>query len=297
MRSIVAWLTVASLLLGAPAFADARTDAEVLATRAKALFHAKSYAQAADLYLAAYAKSHVPLMLFNAARATEEAGNLAEARALFLEYARLEAITPAERKDALRRADDLRLRLDQQAPPPGGPAPKPKPEPAADPATPPAASEPAKAAPAQPAPAPEPAKRDDADKSGPAATPPVAVHSDRPQHAPSRAPVWQIVGAATATAASVTLWWIANDKSHQANGIDVRDQASKQNYLTLADSARDWQKAAIGAGAVAGALAVWAIAAGVASPKSNSSAVQWLPVQWLPVVQPGGAGLTAQVGW
>ncbi|MBI5609723.1 MAG: hypothetical protein HY902_12695 [Deltaproteobacteria bacterium] len=286
------WLTVASMFLCVPALADARTDAEVLATRAKALFHAKSYAQAADLYLAAYAKSHVPLMLFNAARATEEAGNLAEARALFLEYARLEGITPAERKDALRRADDLRVRLDQQAPVAAEPAPKPKNAPAADPATPPAPSEPAKAAATQPPSAPQPAKRDEPAQAGPAATPPVAVQRDRAPRAASGAPVWPIVAAASATAASVALWWMANDKSHQANGIDVRDQASKQNYLTLADSARTWQKAAIGAGAVAGALAVWAIAAGVSSPTAPRSTVRWLPI-----LQPDGAGLAAQVGW
>ncbi len=290
MNSVATWLTVASLLLTTPAFADARTDAEVLATRAKALFHAKSYAQAADLYLAAYAKSHVPLMLFNAARATEEAGNLAEARALFLEYSRLDGITPTERKDALRRADDLRVRLEQQHPARAEPVATPKDAPADDAATPPAAREPVKAAPAEPAPPAEPASRDAPTKPAPAHTPPVAVHNDPSPRPASRAPVWQIVGAATATAASVTLWWIANDKSHQANGLDVRDQTSKQNYLTLADSARDWQKAAIGAGAVAGALAVWALAAGVSSPKASS-------VQWLPLLQPGGAGVAAQVGW
>ena len=232
MRRLV--LLVLVVLLGAgPGYAaDKTTDAEVAATRAKALYHAGQFAEAAQAYVAAYAKSGKPQMLFNAARATEEAGNLAEAQALYLEYLRLPAVGTGDRQEAQRRADILGAKL-RAAPPVAAKAPV---EPAV-----PSRSEPAAAA------------------KGPPAPPAVTASDHKPA---GEFPVWQTVSAVAAAGLAVGAWSVANDGAHQANQIDVTDQPSKQRYLSMADSARGWQRVAVGAGVAAGGLAIWALVAG-----------------------------------
>ncbi len=276
MKFIACLLALLCVLSASPlAYAgDARTDAEVLAMRAKALFRANQYAEAAELYLTAYAKSRVPLMLYNAARATEEAGNLGEARALFMEYARLDTIAASERREAQNRADHLAKRLAKTT----EPIEKPKVEPAVEP---------------RGEVKPEPVRQVESQLRPLETVKPPRADVTQVQPQPqNHFPMWQTVGATVAAGAGVALWWLANDNAHQANSLIVHDLVSKQSYQNLADSARTWQMAAAGAGAVAGVLTIWAIAAGVSAPGPSKAAVGLAPA-W----DGEHLGATVAVGW
>ena len=61
-------------------------QAEALAAEAQAEFKAGAFDQAARLYMQAYGKSGKASVVYNAARAYEEAGNVGEAIALFRLY-------------------------------------------------------------------------------------------------------------------------------------------------------------------------------------------------------------------
>lgn len=252
----------------APLWASDRAalEGEALATRAKAMFRAGQFAEAAELYLLAYARTRRPLMLYNAARATEQAGNAVEARALFLEYVRLDGVGNGERQEAQARADAL---ASKAAPAKTNPA-----------QTNPAQTNPAKPAastapPADPSPVRDPAsdptsdptrepsrnptrESDPAEKSALRRTAP--VRSGEVSERPPR--TWPIVGASVFGLAAVGAWFYASNQAHNANLMNVNDYFSKQAYLTQADSARTWQLTAIGLGAAASGMAIWAVAVG-----------------------------------
>jgi len=65
---------------------DAQSAAEALALQAKEKFRAKKFEEAAKLFMQAYAKDPQPPLVFNAARAYEEAGMNGEAAGLFRLY-------------------------------------------------------------------------------------------------------------------------------------------------------------------------------------------------------------------
>jgi hypothetical protein len=70
----------------AVAQSDSVSEAEAFSARAKELFKAKEFTRAAKLFMQAYALSHEPAQVYNAARAYEEAGMEGEAAGLFRLY-------------------------------------------------------------------------------------------------------------------------------------------------------------------------------------------------------------------
>lgn len=87
MRKILVLILMCSL--GAPSVALAQNPAEVVATQAKEQFKAGKFEVAARLFMQAYAKSHSPALVYNAARAYEEAGKKGDAISLFKLYSTL----------------------------------------------------------------------------------------------------------------------------------------------------------------------------------------------------------------
>jgi tetratricopeptide (TPR) repeat protein len=92
-----------------------RRRAEGLATEAKLLFHQKAYQQAAERFFEAYTLVHEPALIFNAARAYEEAGNHARSAALFRAYLDLPDAPADGKADAKRRLERLDAILKEQA--------------------------------------------------------------------------------------------------------------------------------------------------------------------------------------
>ncbi|MBI5608995.1 MAG: hypothetical protein HY902_08945 [Deltaproteobacteria bacterium] len=177
--------SLASPALAAPR-AEATVDAEVLARTATELFRLKQFERAAQLFMQAYAKSHKPALVFNAARAFQEAGKFGDAAGLFRLYLTISS-DPEGIADAKARLQECESQA--AAPPPPPPpavptAPPPAPAPA-QPPPPPAAPPPPAPAAAAPAPARPPAK--------------VVKTSARPAP-PSQMWAWVATGAAAAVA-------------------------------------------------------------------------------------------------
>jgi hypothetical protein len=113
-RTIVA-LSIAAFALPASASpptkgkgpAASNAEAEALATKAVERFKAKDFDAAAKLFMQAYAKSHTPALVFNAARAYEDAGKAGDAASLFKLY-----ITISEDADGILDARERIQRLE-----------------------------------------------------------------------------------------------------------------------------------------------------------------------------------------
>lgn len=100
----------ATVAVAAPSRQDL-TAAEAMATKGAAYFKSGVYGQAVDAFMQAFTLSGRPLMMYNAARAHEEAGQLAEARALFLRYVGLEGVPADARAEAQQRIANLEARM------------------------------------------------------------------------------------------------------------------------------------------------------------------------------------------
>lgn len=85
MKALIAAILMCCLMTG-QVMAQPTNEAETIATQAKDSFKAGDYDVAAKLYMAAYAKSHAPALIFNAARAYEEGGKKADSVAMFRMY-------------------------------------------------------------------------------------------------------------------------------------------------------------------------------------------------------------------
>ncbi len=108
---------VASLVSGA-AIGQTNADlerAEAAATEAKALFKNKLYVEAAPLFMKAYAISKRPPLVYNAARAYEEAGKLKRAESLFLMYRDLPGVDADGKMDVEMRLVALRKAIKAKA--------------------------------------------------------------------------------------------------------------------------------------------------------------------------------------
>ncbi len=81
--------------------------AEAIATEAKILFQQKEFAQAAERFMEAYTLARRPTLIYNAARAYQEAGNVEKALALFRAYRGLPDVNDAGRADADARISVL----------------------------------------------------------------------------------------------------------------------------------------------------------------------------------------------
>lgn len=89
-----------------------RARAEATALEAKFKFKAEDYEGAARLFLQAFTVSRSPALLYNAARAFEEAGKLKQARAAFEQYLDLGGVTGAGRRDAKAKITALTKQID-----------------------------------------------------------------------------------------------------------------------------------------------------------------------------------------
>lgn len=96
---------------------DANTvrRAEAIATEAKFLFKQKAYEEAAARFFEAYTLVNQASLLYNAARAYEEAGNLERAAALFRAYVELKDAPADGRADARKRLVPIDAKLAEKA--------------------------------------------------------------------------------------------------------------------------------------------------------------------------------------
>lgn len=129
-----AWLLAVTPSVHAAAAAPAAAElaaAEAKATEAKAFFQAKLYPQAAERFMQAYALSKRPALVYNAARAYEEAGKRSEAIALFKLYEGLPDAAAEGRQEARQRREALEraLAADKGAPTPAPGEASPQPPP------------------------------------------------------------------------------------------------------------------------------------------------------------------------
>ncbi len=239
-RWLAAWLALASATVHLTAHADAPPDeaamrqAEALATEAKVFFKAKLHEKAALRFMEAYAISRRPSLMFNAARAYEEAGALREAHALFVEYRKLPDVNDAGRQDADARI--ARLEADMRA----------TDERAKTTATPKVESkvvvkvEPKIARPVEPQ---------------------MPLHVDGrvppPKSAPSL-PIAKLAGAGGLLAFSLTAYLVARHDADLARATVVRDSADVEVYLGHASDAQTWRYVAVGSLAGGLALGGWA---------------------------------------
>ncbi|MEY3011672.1 MAG: hypothetical protein RIT45_407 [Pseudomonadota bacterium] len=207
--------------------ADRLRRAEAMATEAKALFRNRVFADAARLFMEAFALSKHATLVYNAARAYEEAGRLKRAESLFLLYASLPDADEAGKKDAAAHLVEVRRRIAAGEGEPDDPEPTPPPATTTSPA----------------ATAPTPAAS--------TAAPPSTVRQAAPA---SRWPLWAGIGAG-GVAAGLYGWAV-----YTASGLDldaVRDDADRADYRARRDraSAMRWTGVAIGAGAAG--LLIW----------------------------------------
>lgn len=255
----------------APAHAVERDlpQAEAMAVKAGALFKAGLFAKAADLYLQAFALSGRPLMVYNAARATEEDGRLDEARALFLHYLRLEGTPEATKAEARRRVAAIESRKPQPAPPVPPPQ-KAEPVPERH------ASE-ERAVPAEPR---------ERTRFQPG-EPDVVTRREPRQMQKAPFPVGKTVAAGVLLAGALGAYLVARQDVADALAIDVQTEADKRRYLDLGDTAQLWRGAAVGLGVVGAGLAIWALVDGNRTVPADSA--------WQ--VAPDGMGLRLARRW
>jgi len=114
--------------LATPAAAQTSPPAEAVATQAKEQFKAGEFEAAAKLFMQAYAKSHAPALLYNAARAYEEAGKKGDALTLFRLYITLSPDAEGI-QDARQRIAKLDAPVPVPPPKPVQPTPAPAPPP------------------------------------------------------------------------------------------------------------------------------------------------------------------------
>lgn len=114
LAAILALFVVVSssfVLYIGPARADDATDRATAKTiMAQSLYKSGQFAKAAATYLDAYAIAPRATLLFNAARAYEEAGLADEAIALFERYHTLKDADAEGKKDAAKRLESLRTK-------------------------------------------------------------------------------------------------------------------------------------------------------------------------------------------
>ncbi|MFZ4580096.1 MAG: hypothetical protein ACOYOB_17055 [Myxococcota bacterium] len=118
LTCLVLLLQTAGVAYAAPASgtpAAAVAEAEAFATRAKELFKARDFQRSAKMFMQAYALSHEPALVYNAARAYEEAGMAGDAASLFRLY-----ISLTDDADGILEARERVKRLEGKTPTPAG---------------------------------------------------------------------------------------------------------------------------------------------------------------------------------
>lgn len=243
----------------APPKSDAHTEAEVLARTATELFKLKQFDKAAQLFMQAYGKSHKPALVYNAARAYEEAGKVGDATALFRLY-----LTIADDADGIVEARERLKALNAR---PNAPDPVPH-----------QAEPPKPVAPDKAALGPEPMPTKPPVQPEPAVAPPQAAEQAAPvvpevvptaapgvqqvaKPASSRTWAWVASGGSLALlGGGAALLWLGARDSHAANQMVVRTSADLDAYnaaFDKADALEGLGAVAVGLGVAVGGLAVW----------------------------------------
>lgn len=112
--AVAVGLAAAPVVAADPADAAAIRAAEGKATEAKIMFQQKQFAAAAELFFQAYAIVKRPSLLYNAARANEEAGNIDKAVALYKSYRETQGVDEGGRTEATARIAKLQKAIDDR---------------------------------------------------------------------------------------------------------------------------------------------------------------------------------------
>ena len=220
--------------------------AEAKAIEAKVFFKGGLYAEAATGFMQAFAISRRPDMMFNAARAYEQAGMAAQAVALFEQYQQLTDAPAQGKKDAALRIAQLNAVLQARR------AATAAPETGVSPTTP---------RPAQP-PAADPVQ-------APVQVPvqvPVQAALPQPTHtrvdpaAPRPSKAWSITlaaGGGTLVLVGLLSWSAAVNQIDTANKMDFAAVNAQTSYTTSVQQAKSTRAFGIGSSLVGIGLGVW----------------------------------------
>lgn len=228
----------------APSSGD-RKLAESKALEAKVYFKRGLFREAAEAFMEAYSLSLAPDMMFNAARAYQEAKLPERALALFETYMTLEGVTEEGKADARARIVALKPQSGSVAPQapvkPEPPAPKVEPV-APAPAPTPAPPTPAPAAPAPAAMVPKPSQ-------------PVATVS---APAPADKLGWGLlIGGGVLLGLGGLSYGAAVDKANQANELPLANAEDAKTYNTSFDEAQNGRGVAVVLAVAGTGLAAW----------------------------------------
>lgn len=227
-KLLALWMAMATVFTAAPAAAVSAEDEKKAATLlqdGKAKYQAGQYEAAAKTYMEAYAYAQTPAPVYNAARAYEAAGLLAEAKPLYELYIQIDrgddADSVAGRADAQRRLNDVVAKLAErkrkreaaaaQAAAPI-PAPVPVPAPVVAPAPAPVAA---------PKPAPSPVVMDAPPPADPPREPPPSIARAADAEWTTQKTVG-VVGVATGGALIVTSIIVAIVANSDLAALDAR---------------------------------------------------------------------------
>ncbi len=266
-----------SLALWTPALAQSAADlerAEAKALEAQAFFRSGLFPQAATGFMHAYGISRRPEMMFNAARAYEEAKLHAESIALFEHYVNLADAPEDGKRDARARIERQRALL---ARPVSSPAPLPTPTPGTAPAPAPTPAPATPAPPAAPAPAHAPVQA-----PAPAITPATAA---APRNPWVTAAIW--TGAGVLELAALVTWAAASNRVTQAGKADFSAADAETTYRDEIAAAGQERNGAVAIALLGGGLAGWGVwrlvTADPGKPVPTHAGVQtnWRPM-WVP---------------
>jgi len=205
----------------------AKAAAAATALRARAKFKAKKFVLAAKLFMKAYSQEPLPPLVYNAARAYEEAGKAGQAIGLFRLYI---SISKSERGRKTAKAHMAKLQAAGQ--------------PAAEVATKPGSSATA-------------ANRTTASGTAAPAAAPTAVVARA--SAPAAWPRWVATGAGVVgLAAGVALLVSASGDSEDAANLPVTSQADIKTYNSRFDDAERLWAAGVAVTAIGVGLGAWA---------------------------------------
>lgn len=255
---------VPSATLAAPSSGD-RKLAESKALEAKVYFKRGLFREAAEAFMEAYSLSLAPDMMFNAARAYQEAKLPERALALFETYLTLDGVTDEGKADARSRIAAL-----QASSAPAEPQPVAKPEaPAAKPV--PAAPSPA---PVSPSPAPAPP----ASAAMPKPSPPLASVS---AGAPADKLGWGLlIGGGVLLGLGGLSYSAAVNQANQANELPLANAADAKAYNASFDEAQNARGAAAVLAVAGTGLAAWGAwrlwLRGPAKGAENAAASLWV---------------------
>jgi len=240
--TLVAAILTAGVSAPAPAteLADPAIErrAEAIATEAKLLFQQQLFETAAERFMEAYTLVRRPTLIYNAARAYEQAGQSSKALAMFRAYRDLPEVQPDGKADADLHIGRLAAEIKAKE---------------AEAAAKAQEFEEQKAKEAVPAPTAKPL--------APVETPPAQPEAPKPLTQPK--PAIPLVPTATAVGLAVVsgvLFVLAKDQESQARDIEnagFRTTQDKTEYLDHAANAKGLQGAAIAGSALAACAFGW----------------------------------------